>query len=756
MKFFKIAIAVILSFIIVLSAVVGIYIFDIYNDAKNIDISFENGLDKFVFLEFFDSQNNPAPLACMDFCESCDIGQNTFNAFIAKEDKRFYNHNGIDLRGILRACAANIKNKRTVQGGSTITQQLAKNLVLSSEKKLSRKISEVALSREIESRYTKEEILTMYLNVIYFGENTFGITNASMLYFGKKPCELSLSESAMLAGIIASPENYSPIKSLDIAQDKRDIVLSLMQKQGYISHEEYQSAIDEKLQLAITKTDNIHYDYFNHTLKEAAAVLEISESELARKDYKIFTYIDEKKQAELHDIGKNEKDSGCVLIALDNQTRGVLGVFESGNDLILQRRSPASLIKPLLVYGPALEENIIFENSIIKDEQTDFGGYQPRNYMNIYYGDVTAKTALAKSLNIPSVKILESITVPKAKAYASKLGMALSPNDEGLSVALGGLFDGVSPMQIASAYMCVAVGGEFEKPCFVREIQDSDGNIIYSRKHESTRVFGDDTAYILTDMLKECTASGTGRELYEISPNIACKTGTNGDQHGNLDAYSCAYTTKETFFCHLGNEDYSYMPLSVKGSSAPIQNAKRYFGECGEIVDFLKPESVDTLEYDRDEYLKNGKLLQSTSDTPQKFIGKTLISSRFAPLLKSLKYSYPRISNPCISQSGEFVEICLSTQDFARYEIFDCYTLEKVAEFCGNGDVVSTVLPIVGDSCKFEICAYNSFSGKKGERYAFDKLYLKKDFMPPQAEASPKPHNENAPITDEEILDFFS
>lgn len=756
MKALKIVLALIFFVGVVLFAMCGISFYRIFDSAKDIDIAFENNLEKFVFLQFYDKDNKFAPLANMDFCDSSDIPDHVFSAFIAKEDKRFLSHDGVDLHGILRAGVVNLKSGKALQGGSTITQQLAKNLVLSSEKKLSRKISEVALAKEIEKRYTKEEILTMYLNVIYFGENTFGISDASRLYFDKKPCELSVSESAMLAGIIASPENYSPIKSIEIACGKRDIVLELMLLQGYITNEEFESAKCEKIALKTTKNSNINYDYFNHTLKESAEVLGISESELSKKRYKIFTYIDLEKQGELQSLGKGEITSDCVLIALDNDSCGVLGVFESSHDLIYQKRSPASLIKPLLVYAPAIEENVIFENSVIKDQPTNFSGYQPKNYLDVYYGDVTAKTALAKSLNVPSVKILDALTPQKAKLYASRLGMDLSSEDNGLAIALGGLFDGISPLQISSGYMCLARGGKFESPAFVREIQDENGNILYSRELEENQIFGEDTAYIVTDMLKECTASGTGKDLKEISPFIASKTGTNGDENGNFDAYACGYTTSDTFFCWLGNRDYSYLPLEIKGSSSPIQNAKAYFGERGEICDFEMPKSVSVLSYDRDEYLKNGKLLQSTGDTPKSYVGTTLISSRYFPILKSLKYSYPRVLTPSIMQSGDFLEILVGTQEFAKYQIFDLESGELVGEFSGDGGVVSTVLPCEGECAHFEILALNAHSGKAGERYTFDKLYLKKNFMPTPKDENKKLSPKDMPITDSEILDFFS
>ncbi|MFI3128779.1 MAG: transglycosylase domain-containing protein, partial [Bacillota bacterium] len=380
MKVFKIVIMGILVACLVVLGFFSAYFFSVYNRGKEIDINFENNLDKFVFLEFFDGENNIAEFGGMDFCESGEIKSHTFNAFIAKEDRRFLSHSGVDFRGILRAGIVNLKSGNAVQGGSTITQQLAKNLLLSSEKKLSRKITEVALARKIEENYTKEEILTMYLNVIYFGENTFGITDASMLYFGKKPCELTISESAMLAGILPSPENFSPIKSIDIAKEKRDIVLLLMKNENYITEMEYQNAVKEEITLNITKSEGENYDYLNHAMKEASEILGISERELAGLDYKIFTYMDANKQSEIKKLGDEITETDGVLLAVDNQTRGVLGVFESRHDMIFERRSPASLIKPLLVYAPALEENIIFEECVLDDKKTDFEGYCPRNY----------------------------------------------------------------------------------------------------------------------------------------------------------------------------------------------------------------------------------------------------------------------------------------------------------------------------------------------------------------------------------------
>ncbi|MFI3164007.1 MAG: transglycosylase domain-containing protein [Bacillota bacterium] len=752
MKVFKIVIMGILVACLVVLGFFSAYFFSVYNRGKEIDINFENNLDKFVFLEFFDGENNIAEFGGMDFCESGEIKSHTFNAFIAKEDRRFLSHSGVDFRGILRAGIANLKSGNTVQGGSTITQQLAKNLLLSSEKKLSRKITEVALARKIEENYTKEEILTMYLNVIYFGENTFGITDASMLYFGKKPCELTISESAMLAGILPSPENFSPIKSIDIAKEKRDIVLLLMKNENYITEMEYQNALKEEITLNITKSEGENYDYLNHAMKEASEILGVSERELAGLDYKIFTYMDANKQSEIKKLGDEITETDGVLLAIDNQTRGVLGVFESRHDMIFERRSPASLIKPLLVYAPALEENIIFEECVLDDKKTDFEGYCPRNYNDVYYGEVTAKTALAKSLNVPSVKILDSLSVETATRYARMLDLPLEKSDTGLAVALGGLSHGFSPIEISAGYASVADGGEFAKTAFVREIVSSSGEIIYSREVEKQKVFGDDTAYILTDMLKECTRVGTGKKLGEVSPFIASKTGTNGDKNGNFDALACAYSPLETFFCWLGNADFSRVSSSIKGSTLPIDNAVKYFSSCGEISDFEKPESVVTLSYDKNEYLENGKLLLSTDDTPAKYVGKTLISKRFCPILKSLKYSFPKVVGASIVQSGEYLEIEFLSQEFAKYEIKNKVTGEIDSEILGTGKNISVVLPANGDYAQFEITAFNKETNKKGETHIFEKLYLKKNFLPSEKGLT----GEDMPKSDAEILEFFS
>lgn len=758
MKVLKIAIMGILVACLVVFGFFSAYFFSVYNRGKEIDINFANNLEGFVFLEFFDGENQVAELGGMDFCDSTEITSHTYNAFITKEDRRFYSHSGVDFRGILRAGVANLKSGNAVQGGSTITQQLAKNLLLSSEKKLSRKITEASLARKIEENYTKEEILTMYLNVIYFGENTFGITNASMLYFGKKPSELTLSESAMLAGILPSPENFSPIKSIEIATAKRDIVLELMKNENYISDAEYEGAIAEKITLNITKNSDENYDYLNHAMKEASEILGISSRELASLDYKIFTYMKKEKQSEIKKLGDKIEKTDGVLLALDNNTRGVLGIFESRHDMIFERRSPASLIKPLLVYAPALEENIIFEESVLEDKKTDFEGYCPRNYNDIYYGEVTAKNALAKSLNVPSVKILDSLTVETATRYARMMDLPLDKSDKGLAVALGGLSYGFSPLEISAGYACLADGGKYAKPAFVREIVDAGGNIIYSRETQKKAVFGEDTAYILTDMLKECTRVGTGKGLGEVSPFIASKTGTNGDEKGNFDALACAFTPSETFFCWLGNADFSRIDSSIKGSTLPVDNAVKYFACCDEICDFEKPESVITLSYDRDEYLENGKLLLATDDTPSKYIAKTLISKRFCPILKSLKYSFPKVANAKLVQSGEFLEITFLSQEFAKYEIKNKVTDETEHEILGTGDNISIVLPATGDFAQFEITALNKETNKKGETHTFEKLYLKKNFLPDKKETDNKSGltGEDMPKSDEEILEFFS
>ena len=412
-----------------------------------------------------------------------EIPKNVINAFISIEDKNFYSHKGINFKRILKAMIKNISSKSLAEGASTISQQLIKNTHLTNKKTFKRKIDEILLAKEMEKTLTKNEILTAYLNAIYFGANTFGINSASQRYFSKNVSELNLEESATLAGIIKSPKKYSPIMQKENCLKRRNVVLREMFKDGKITKNEYENAIKTDLNLNINSNFLGNNNYYSCAVNEALKILKLSEKDLILNDYKIYTYQDEKTQNILeNEINKtnniskdicNQTNIDSLGILIDNKSGGITGYFgKSDFSLLNIFRQPGSVFKPIISYAPALEYNLINPLTQILDEKYTCGDYNPKNYKDKYYGYVSAKDALAKSLNIPSVKILESVGIERAKKFISNFNINLNNKDDNLSIALGGLTNGLKILDIANCYQVFANNGKYIKASFVKEIRN--------------------------------------------------------------------------------------------------------------------------------------------------------------------------------------------------------------------------------------------------------------------------------------------
>ena len=337
-----------------------------------------------------------------------DIPSHVKDAFVAIEDKRFYSHNGIDKKGLFRAFYNNLKTFYFREGGSTISQQLIKNTHLSNEKTLKRKLVELKLAKKLENKYSKNQILEMYLNTIYFGNNCYGITSASLTYFNKKPSELSLNESAVLAGLINAPSIYSPLSDLDKCFKRKNIVLSEMFEQGYISETDYNNAKVEKITLN-ENYDNKNNSYLNLVKKEMDDFMENHPK--YNKKYKVYTSFDPKLQEILDKSFEDvnlDLDKSSLLI---NNDFTICAYYSTCGNISRQMGSTA---KPLLVYAPAIELDLIYPCTRIKDEEVSINGFTVQNYKNKYYGEVSVQDSLSKSLNSCAVKILNGTGIEKS------------------------------------------------------------------------------------------------------------------------------------------------------------------------------------------------------------------------------------------------------------------------------------------------------------------------------------------------------
>ncbi len=568
------------------------------------------------------------------------------SAFVDTEDKRFYSHNGFDYKRIGRALLNNVKARSFKEGASTISQQLIKNTHLSQEKTLKRKLREWKLTRQLEKSYTKEEIFERYLNTIYFGHSCFGITSASEYYFGKRPSELSLADAAILAGLVKSPNRYSPFKSPERCALRKQTVLSAMLKNGSITKEELSVAKNTPLPNAPTAADGNGYLAFVFdeltTLSEAYGFTVGGRVEL-------YTYLDEPLQGKVEKIAQSHGESDkCMLVC------GADGNFKACVSTVGNvKRLPGSLIKPLLVYAPALEENILSPATPILDEKINYGGYSPENYDGKYHGYVSARECVEKSLNIPAVKTLESLTVERGAQYLQKLGLSVNEEDKSLALALGGMKEGYSLKELISAYSALQNAGIYQNCSFLSEVK-INGRTVYAKKTIKNRAFGEDTAYLATNMMIGTAKNGTAKKLRSLPFEIAAKTGTVGTKKGNTDAYALSYTTNDCVGVWLGNADNSC--IQTTGGGAPcsllyeINQAlyQSYERENKQISDFPVPKSVRRVDLDKASYYDTHTLSLADESSPENYRFSELFKKSAIPLNKSTFFTSPTISTPHI------------------------------------------------------------------------------------------------------------
>jgi penicillin-binding protein 2A len=466
------------------------------------------------------------------------------NAVVSIEDHRFYKHNGVDYIGITRALVRDLKAGGAVEGGSTITQQLAKNVFLSSEKTYKRKINEIFLAMKIEKQYSKQQIMQMYLNQIYFGDGAWGIKRASERYFGKEVKDLSISESALLAGLIKAPSALDPYHHLEKAKNRRNIVLGEMKEQGFITNQQFERAKNAKIILSDKENDPFHgkYPYYvDQVLDEAIHEYGFSQDDLLTGGYQIFTELDPTMQAAAEKTYQNDTlfpkgsdrivQSGAVLV--DPHTGGVRAIiggrgehtfrgYNRASQLIAQ---PGSSFKPIAVYTPALEQGWKITD-MLKDEPMTFGDYQPSNYNHQYAGEVPMYEAVMESKNVSAVWLLNEIGIGKGLDSVKRFGIPLSDGDRNLSVALGGLEIGTSPLKMAEAFSVFPNDGNRKKAHVINKIVDADGNIIAQWKEKEQKVTTKNVAENMTTMLLGVVEEGTGKGAQIPGREVAGKTGS--------------------------------------------------------------------------------------------------------------------------------------------------------------------------------------------------------------------------------------
>ena len=584
-------------------------------------------------------------------------------AFIAIEDKRFYSHNGIDVRGMARAAFNNILSFSFKEGASTITQQLIKNTHLSGEKTFKRKISEIKLALDLEKKYSKEQIIETYLNTIYFGNDSFGISEAAQNYFGKKAENLTLNEAAALAGIIKAPSTYSPFNSPEKCFERKKTVLKEMLLMGFITEKEY----NDNYSLPLTLTTNEKTYSYSHLLKkELDGILKTKLN--INSGYKVYTYYDKNVQEIIEKSVKNSKINYDYSVIFSDNKSHVLAYCSTVGDM---ERQLGSTIKPILCYAPAVEYDGLSPLTPILDEKVSVNGITVENYKNAYYGFVSAKTSLSKSLNSCAVKLLNSTGIEKAKNFAIKAGINLNDNDKDGLIALGSTNKGTKLTKLISAYNVFSCEGKRNDASFIKKIIDKNGKTIYVNKDENEYVCSEQTAFLLSDMLKETCKSGTGKTLKNDKYELCAKTGTVGNENGNTDAYTVSYCKNYTLACWIGTENSSYMDNSVTGGTIPAKISNNVWQKLSEKYDFGEfkmPNGIVEVKLDRISYENNNALEIADDFSPERFVLKGFFNENKIPKTKSKRFSLPKMlsGNLSVNNKGIYISLCLSELINAR------------------------------------------------------------------------------------------
>lgn len=518
------------------------------------------------------------------------------NAVVAIEDERFYQHNGFDIKGMARAFFGNLFAGRITGGGSTITQQLTKNALLSPERTYKRKAEELFLAVKIEKVYKKNEILQMYLNQVYFGGGAWGIANASKKYFDKDIQDVSISEAAMLAGLLHSPNYLNPYNNYDLSMKRRNVVLAKMKELGMITNAQYKKAKDEKIRLKDGGGSYIKRKYPYYTdavLNEAINKYGLTQEEILTRGYRIYTEMDQNLQAGLENVFANNYlfprgmggqivQGGAVLMdPATGGARALVGgrgdhIFRGFNRATQLRAQPGSSIKPLVVYTAALENGYKY-SSMLEDKSMTFGKYKPENFSRTYQGKVPMYKALEESLNIPAVWLLDQVGLNKGLAKLDKFGIPVEKNDKNLAIALGGMSKGVSPMQMANAFSVFPNGGERQESHLITKIVGPTGNVIAERKPVTTKVTSTKVANEMTSMLLNVVESGTGRRAQIPGLQLAGKTGSTqlpfSGVTGTKDQWMVGYTPNLVGAIWIGfdqTDRQHYLPSSSSANVVPI------------------------------------------------------------------------------------------------------------------------------------------------------------------------------------------
>ena len=537
--------------------------------------------DQVLIAELYAEKRDPIQLS--------KIPDTLITALLTTEDRRFYQHKGINFKGILRAIVQNLRKGRYAQGGSTLTQQLAKTLFLSPRKTMMRKLREAILALQLERRYTKDELLTLYLNQIYLGSGAYGVASAAQVYFDKAPTELTLAQCALIAGLPKSPSRYSPLVNPDLALKRRDVVLKQMVATGAITQAAYETALSEPLiaSKAPKAKSAAHYfiGYIRQQLEDT-----VGADRLYKGGLTVHTTLSKRLQdaaADAVTLGLTQLDDRrtanqlsepsphAALLAVDITTGGILAMIggrpegkEEFNRATMAKRQPGSAFKPM-VYALALEKEFnqhqtLLDAPIVFQSPDRQRVWQPENFTKRYGGEITMRWALAHSKNIPVVRLLEKLGPSSVIRFSQALGMQ-SINAPNLSLALG--TSETTLIELTAAYAVFANQGKFIAPYGVAAVIDNSGHTIWKAKPKQRLAMSRASAAIMTDMLEFVVEEGTGRSARVLPPPVAGKTGTTNDYR---DALFVGFSPSIAAGVWVGNDDATTLGPKETGARAAL------------------------------------------------------------------------------------------------------------------------------------------------------------------------------------------
>ena len=556
--------------------------------------------------EFYVENRTPINLA--------DVPEMLPQALIATEDSRFYSHQGLDLRGIFRATYRNIRGGRILEGGSTLTQQLAKVLFLTPDRTFARKFKEMALALRIEQRYTKKEILSLYLNQIYFGSGAYGVAAAAQIYFGKPARDLTIAECAMLAGLPRSPKRYSLFKDPVAARSRRAYVLSRMMSEGIITGQQAEIARNEPLPLFPTASLRGAGSYFVEYVRQKIEE-RFGSSILYSGGLNIYTslndhyqeYAEQAVKAGLQHVEARHKRGPTLsspplqaaLIAIDPLTGRILAMV-GGRDYSQSQfnrswqalRQAGSAFKPV-IYAEAIERGFgpsdLLDDSPLTVKLDRNRTWTPENFSRTFQGPVTLRRALTKSLNVPTVRLLEKLGINETMQFARNLGIK-SPMAPYLSMALGS--SDVTLLELTSSYAVLANHGIRLESVAILQVTDSTGRVLFANSDLPEQVIKPETAYIMTNLLRGVVEHGTAFKARELGRPVAGKTGTANEYR---DAWFIGYTPGLVAGVWVGYDDHRSIGPQETGARAALPlwiEFMKMAHQEREAEDFTVPEGI--------------------------------------------------------------------------------------------------------------------------------------------------------------------